>query len=212
MAKYGLDKSPLDYPLVLKSTKAHFHTLCPGYSLAIVGEGEKNWKVIAQEVSENSTVHRLPSDRLSAVLLRTEDSQEFLNALANVNPGKRCYDKRSAHEEFHELRKRGCTLWDVDIFHLDQSSLVKQAGPILGLENCLQLTAASGALLVVAVTSIDEALDLINGLLDPLQQLAILAPGSNKTAEYIRSWTNAYTFSVGSICTVNRPSESLSPN
>lgn len=185
--------------------------MCLGYSIAIVGEGERNWKVIAQEVSENSTGNRLSSDRLSAVFLRTEDIHEFHNALANINQGKHCYDRASAHGEFHELRKQGCTLWDEDIFHLSQSSLQKsEAQPILGLENCLRLTTASGALLVVTVTSIDEALNLINGLSHPLQQLAILAPGSSMTADYIRSWTNAYTFSVGSICTVNTPSESLS--
>ena len=212
-SKYGLDKSQFDYAAVLRSPKAHFHSVSSGYSLAIVGEGDKNWKAIAREVLENSTGHRLSSDRLSAVFLRTEDSQKFQNALSSVNQGEHCYDKGSAHEVAHELRKQGCTLWDTDIFHLDQSSLKKlETKPTLGLENCLRLTTASGALLVVAVTSIDEALDLINGLSDSLQQLSILAPGSNKNTEYIRSWTNAYIFSVGSICDISPPSERLSTN
>ena len=168
--------------------------MAPGYNIAIIDEGNKNWKTIAEQIWDSSTDKKLPTDRLSAVFIRTEDVSEFRNALCLQWKTYRILTDSKAPNI------PDCTLWCKNIFSLS-SNLEEKSLDIsdLSLESKLRETQAAGALLVVTVTSLDNALDLLSCLSSLIAQVALLAPGSQKVVEYASRWINTHTLSVGNI-------------
>lgn len=76
-----------------------------------------------------------------------------------------------------------------------------------GLEECLALAQAAGLLLIIGVSSLDEALDELIASSHPIAQLAILSPNSETIATYALKWVGASLVSLGHICPILLPGE-----
>ena len=182
----------------MQSPEAYFYSTAAGYNVVIVDEGKKDWLNIAKQVCSNSTTNTLPSDRLSAVVIRTDDMAEFRQLLSD----QWTRNKPVIFQKRQQLRD--CISWGNSVFCLDTSSGATEVSDF-SLNSCLSLAQASGALVVVPVTSLDKGVDMLNNLTTPIKQLALVAPGSKHTAQYVRKWINSTTFTIGTFGTVLSP-------
>ncbi|KAH8594885.1 hypothetical protein B0O99DRAFT_741565 [Bisporella sp. PMI_857] len=195
-----IDSSTATFSTILQYPETHFYSVAEGYNVAIIDEGKKDWETIAKQIYSSTANMKLPSDNLSAVFVRPEDVSELRNELRR----QRATEKNSTDSNACQIPD--CTSWDKDTFSLNSNWGEGSPGTTDSpLESKLRQTQAAGALLVVTVTSLEKALDLLSGLSSPILQVALLAPGSKRVVEYASRWTNAHTFSVGSIQSVLHP-------
>ena len=199
------DTSHTEYSSILTSPTAHFYSSFRGYSFAIVDEGTKDWHKIAQEILANSLSQRLLSDRLSTVFVRWEDMDNLRKALrADATP----MPNGESLASNNHLQALGFHAWSREIF-ASQTSSSNLTGPRskFGLAECLEPAQAAGLLLIIGVSSLDEALDKLIATSDPIAQVAILSPSSEKIAPYVLKWVNASLVSLGHICPILLPGE-----
>jgi len=180
-----------------------------GLNLAIFGTGEKNWSLIVDEILSHSRDQRLPSDRITAVFTRQEEVDEFKEALFASLPDLLPPSEQFSAEE--DVLKRsqireivGISHWATDIFKLGVDSDA-QTLTMGGLGGALKEARDLNGLLIVPVSSLDEAIDLVINEVAPIHHLSLLAPSGNKEISYVREWTNSSSFSAGHIYTNLRP-------
>lgn len=203
VAKSSLDTSPAKYSTLLSCPQAEFYSLATGYNIAIVDEGKKDWDATAEQISNASLSNVLSFDRLTAVIISTENALEFCKTLVDRYP----MHEVAVNDKMSQLPD--CTPWGKNIFCFDTILEQDSRRDIdLSLERQMCLTQAAGGLLVIPVTSLDKALSLLNSLTNPIKQMTLIAPGRKHTAAYVCKWVDASIFCLGSINTVLPPSKS----
>lgn len=166
-------------------------------------EGTKDWNTIVEQIFNVSFTNVLSFDRLTAIIVRTEDVLGFRKTLVD-----RCQIFEAAIDN-KMSQIPDCTPWGKNVFCFD-TTVEQDSGREmdLSLERQLYRTQAVGGLLVIPVTSLDKALGLLNSLASPIKQVALIAPGLKHTAAYVCKWANASIFCLGSINAVLPPGKS----
>lgn len=164
---------PKPYGSILSSNKAKFHSTAPGYNLALITEGKKQWEEIAADVAQScQSAHMFWEDCLHAVFVRTEDYAELSG----------------------RLLQHGISTTSVDTTKPEHSTF----DLAVHLEACRKAC----TLVIISVNSIGRAVDIMIESSSTTQQLALLGPQAYKMASFVEPWLNVKVLSVGSIYTV----------
>jgi len=169
----------------------------------IVDEGQKAFTNTAQDILNSCAAFQLPSETITAVLMREEEMTAFQESLSNETNKLSGLPPAVDSEKLCSL---GCTRWNSSVFQTQLSSFVGAADEKGDkLPNLLQQVQVSNALLLIQYSSLDLALDAIAKLGDQVKQVALVAPSSKKSAQYLEQWTSAPVVSIDGICGATSP-------
>jgi len=172
--------------------------------------GQKSWETTAEEIMSHSTDSRLPSDRLSAVFVRQEELSDCKAAmLSAMEKGTQPWrlDDNEKEPKGNGVSRWGSHVWQLDFPIANKGQTTMESS----LNEHLRNVIISGGLLIIATTSLEQSIDLLINLDQPIQHLSLLAASTPKEVSYVKDWVKAYSFSKGHVSTNLRPSKLVPP-
>ncbi|KAI8939735.1 hypothetical protein NX059_003481 [Plenodomus lindquistii] len=174
------DKSPGLYSSILTWPHVEFHDTSTALNLAIVTGHVGNLGKTMDEIAFMSSTRVLPSDRLHAIIASKEQAQGLEQALS-----KSCLGQAPMSEDRDAPESK--------------SSVTLVGSMQSGLETALRSIEDTSPLMILAVTSLERALDGLLNLKASIQQLAVVGSEAEKTATYAGAWLPVRNLFIGSI-------------
>ncbi|KAL6704972.1 hypothetical protein ACN47E_007375 [Coniothyrium glycines] len=167
------DSSDL-YSSLSASRKIRICETSQAVNIALITNGPKSWDILAEEIYHMASGDVLPTDRLNIVFVPTEDAQTLEQTLLNIGS---------------EGSKRNlCRVESLDRLNDDHL----ESSPKFHVQSMGQ----PSELYIISVGSIERAIDIMNNLSTPIQQLAVLGPQAERVARFIQRWVSVRTIST----------------
>jgi hypothetical protein len=186
-----LAERPESYPGILNRPNTQFIS-AKATSVVMVDEGSKSYEQVTSEILDSFAFRRLRPESTNAVFVRDTEFLSFKDTFRtlSVEPGPDPALAKSLNtvEALSQLSPA--------VYSIELSAMLGRTKEV-DINAVFDMADSVGVLLVISYRSIDQVIEALNNLKQPLKFLTFLAANTKDNSDYFEKWTNSEFFSVG---------------
>jgi hypothetical protein len=182
---------PESYPGILNRPNTQFIS-AKATSVVVVDEGSKSYEQVTSEILESFAFRRLRPESTNAVFVRDTEFLSFKDTFRTLSvepsPDPALAKSLNTVEALSHLSPA--------VYSIELSAMLGRTKEV-DINAVFDMADSVGVLLVISYRSIDQVIEALNNLKQPLKLLTFLAANTKDNSDYFEKWTNSEFFSVG---------------
>jgi hypothetical protein len=182
---------PESYPGILNRPNTQFIS-AKATSVVVVDEGSKSYEQVTSEILESFAFRRLRPESTNAVFVRDTEFLSFKDTFRTLSvepsPDPALAKSLNTVEALSHLSPA--------VYSIELSAMLGRTKEV-DINAVFDMADSAGVLLVISYRSIDQVIEALNNLKQPLKLLTFLAANTKDNSDYFEKWTNSEFFSVG---------------